>query len=83
MRGLDSKVAIVTGGAGRIGRGVVARLFEEGVKVAVADINLAAAKTVAGLYGASALGIGFDAANTGSIEAMIAGAVRHFVGSTS
>jgi len=78
MRGLKSKVAIVTGGAGRIGRGVVARLVEEGVSVAVADINADAAQAVAAQYGRNALSLTFDAANTGSIEAMIADTVRHF-----
>jgi dihydroanticapsin dehydrogenase len=37
MRGLDGKVAIVTGGAQGIGRAVVNRLVEEGVTVTIAD----------------------------------------------
>lgn len=78
MRGLDKKVAIVTGGAGRIGRGVVARLVEEGVKVTVADINAEAAKAVAAAHGTKAIGIAFDAVDAGSIEAMIEKTVRHF-----
>src|ERR1700710_2391140 len=78
MRGLESKTAIVTGGAGRIGRGVVARLVEEGVNVVVADVNVEAAKSVAAAYGSKAIGIGFEAADTGSIEAMVAETVKHF-----
>ena len=51
MRGLDGKVAIVTGGAGRIGCAVVRRLVEEGVRVAVADLNEEAASRVSDQFG--------------------------------
>ena len=39
MHGLDGKVAIVTGGAGEIGRQICQRLLEEGCKVAVLDMD--------------------------------------------
>ncbi|MCC5999508.1 MAG: SDR family oxidoreductase [Pararhodobacter sp.] len=39
MRGLDGKVAIVPGGATRIGQAVVAAFRSHGVQVVVADIN--------------------------------------------
>jgi glucose 1-dehydrogenase len=39
MRGLDGKVAIVTGGASGIGLAIVKRLADEGVKVVACDIN--------------------------------------------
>ena len=42
MRGLDGKVAIVPGGATRIGQAVVAGLRAEGVRVMIADIVPAA-----------------------------------------
>ena len=38
-RGIDGKVAIVTGGARGIGRAVCARLHGEGARVAVVDSN--------------------------------------------
>ncbi len=38
MRRLEGKVAIVTGGAGGIGRAVVRRLSDEGASVLAADI---------------------------------------------
>jgi len=80
MKGLKDKVAIVTGGAGRIGRAVVARLVEEGAYVAVADIDGDAAGEVAAALGDKAIGIAFDSANEDSIKAMIDTTVRHFGG---
>ncbi|HEY9270460.1 MAG TPA: short-chain dehydrogenase, partial [Achromobacter sp.] len=41
MKGLDNKVAIVTGGATLIGAGVVAALRAKGVRVALFDIDAA------------------------------------------
>lgn len=80
MRGLDGKIAIVTGGAGRIGRGVVARLVEEGVRTVVADINAADAQAVAACHGDMAHAIAFDAADEGSVRALIDGTVDRFGG---
>jgi len=80
MRGLKGKIGIVTGGAGRIGRAVVARLVEEGVQVAVADLDAAAAEAVAAEHGDMAFGIGFDAGDEESIKAMVAATVDRFGG---
>jgi 2-hydroxycyclohexanecarboxyl-CoA dehydrogenase len=44
MRGLNGKVAIVTGGASGIGAAIVDRLVEEGCKVAIADLDKAGAE---------------------------------------
>lgn len=78
MRGLKDKVAIVTGGAGRIGIGVVRRLVEHGVRVVVADVRAEAAQRVAAEHGNQAFAVGFDSADEKSIEQMIKTTVDHF-----
>ena len=44
MRGLSGKVAVITGAGSGLGRGMAIRLAEEGVAVAVLDLNLAGAQ---------------------------------------
>ena len=48
MRGLDGKVAIVPGGATKIGQAVVAAFRKAGTRVMVADINAEAGAALAG-----------------------------------
>ena len=54
MRGLDGRVAVVTGGARGLGNAAATRLAEEGVKVAILDIRDDEAAEVAGRVGGAA-----------------------------
>lgn len=53
-RELDGKVAIVTGGAGGIGRASAEMLVAEGARVVVADVDADSGHEVSGAIGASA-----------------------------
>jgi NAD(P)-dependent dehydrogenase (short-subunit alcohol dehydrogenase family) len=78
MARLTGKVAIVTGGGGGIGSAVVRRFVAEGARVAVADVFLQSAQTVADALGNAALAVQFDAADPASVEALIETTVAHF-----
>ena len=64
------KVAVVTGGGHGIGRALCRRLAKDGAKVVVADIEKAAASTVAGEIGgvAAALDVGDEQATARLVE---------------
>lgn len=69
---LQGLAALVTGGASGLGAATARRLAAEGCKVAVLDINEAAARESAERVGG--LGIGCDVTSAGSGEAAIAAA---------
>jgi NAD(P)-dependent dehydrogenase (short-subunit alcohol dehydrogenase family) len=63
-------VAVVTGGAGGIGRALAARLTDEGCRVAVIDLDRAAAEQVAaGLPGA--IGLAADVGDRAALRAAV------------
>lgn len=80
---LSGKTAIITGGASGIGRASVHRFVQDGAKVLVADLNLAAAQAVvdeleeAGFAGA-AKAHAVDVSDFAQVEAMVAAAVEAF-----
>jgi NAD(P)-dependent dehydrogenase (short-subunit alcohol dehydrogenase family) len=81
MRGLDSKVIIVAGGATGIGNGTAVRLAQEGAKVVVGDLNTDGAEaTAAGITagGGTAIPVHFDLADEESVANLVDAAVKEY-----
>jgi 2-hydroxycyclohexanecarboxyl-CoA dehydrogenase len=72
MRGLEGKVALVTGAGSGIGRAIALRLAEEGAHVAVTDIDESKASEVAKEAGAPAIAIAMDVADAASVRSGVA-----------
>ncbi len=72
MRGLEGKVAFVTGAGRGIGQAIARRLNSEGVKVAVADIDENNARATAAELGAGAIAIRADVTDSASVRAAVA-----------
>jgi len=80
MRGLNGKVAIVTGGATLIGAAVVEVLERYGARVAVLDIDEAGARRVAEASPANRLAIGVDLTDDAALQAAVDAVAAHFGG---
>jgi 3-oxoacyl-[acyl-carrier protein] reductase len=77
---LKDKVTIVTGAASGFGAEIARQYAAEGAKVAVADINEAGAKDVAGAIGAAAIAVRCDVTQRADIDALVAAARGAFGG---
>ena len=77
---LETKSAIVTGAASGIGREIARRFAQEGAKVAIADVNLAAADATAREIGANALAVEMDVTIEKSVNDSVASVVAAFGG---
>jgi NAD(P)-dependent dehydrogenase (short-subunit alcohol dehydrogenase family) len=77
---LVEKVAIVTGGAGGIGRATVERFVAEGAQVVIADIDTDAGEALAEELGPAAAYQRTDVADADDVQAVIDVAVRRFGG---
>lgn len=80
MGELTGKVAIVTGGAGGIGRATVELFVAEGAKVVIADIDDAGGEELANTLGPSAIYQRTDVADRDQIKALVERAVKDFGG---
>jgi len=79
---LSGRIAVVTGGASGIGRGICLRLAREGANVAILDLNLAGAEKVAAeitALGRKAVACQVDVVNRAQVDAAIEG-VRQQLG---
>lgn len=72
MRGLSDRVVVVTGGGGGIGGAACRRFAEAGSKVAVLDIDLAAAERVAAGIGGTARAFACDITDHAAAVATVA-----------
>ena len=73
---LENKVAIVTGGGSGFGAGIVKKFSEEGAKVVVADIDIAAAEEIANSF--KSFPIEVDVSKSESFKNMINKTLGHF-----
>jgi len=77
---LAGRVAIVTGGAGGLGRGIAELVVKEGAKVVIADVDADQGKEVAAELGADAAFKQTDVADADDVQSAVDFAVEEFGG---
>ena len=77
---LDGRVAVVTGGAGGIGRAAVERLAAEGARIVLGDVDTDRGQAVADGLGDAATFVETDVTDVEQVEALVTTAVDHFGG---
>lgn len=78
MNRFEGKIAFITGAAGGIGSATVRRFVAEGARVAIADINGAAAQALADEIGPSTIAFGLDISDEMAFKAALDETVARF-----
>jgi meso-butanediol dehydrogenase/(S,S)-butanediol dehydrogenase/diacetyl reductase len=78
--GLSGRRAIVTGAASGIGKGIAKELARHGVRVAIADLDLAAAEATAREIGADSIAVAIDVTNRSAVERAFDSVIAAFGG---
>jgi 3-hydroxybutyrate dehydrogenase len=80
---LKDKIAIVTGAASGIGKEIARQFLAEGAKVAIADVNIEAARAAAAEFdpsGRSAIGVAMDVTDEAQVDAGVNAVAETFGG---
>jgi NAD(P)-dependent dehydrogenase (short-subunit alcohol dehydrogenase family) len=79
----ENKVALVTGAAGAIGRGIAARLVEQGAKVFITDLDQSQLDAVCSELGENCQGLAADVTVHDQVKKAVAAALDAFGGTIS